>query len=283
MKVLTSYGWIAEEFEDVKEDGGGTYVSAQCPIHRHRTATLRFWCGESGTLVSKCWSGKCDRWEILRAVGRGWKDCFPADTDWSQVKREITARYPYHDQDKRVLYETCRLEPGFGGKDKTFFQRRPDGRGGWINSLGDATRVLYRLPDILKAGPDSLTFICAGEKDCDTLRSLGLLATTNVCGERAEWLPSYSETLADRDVVVVQDNDGTGVRHANEVCGALMLYARSVRRVALPQKDATAFVNHLRASGVTDKDDILAALWAAVEQYPKWEAVREQICTGADS
>lgn len=270
--MLDAYPFVGDQYEVLKVDGGGEFVTTSCPLRCHSSATVRWWCGSSGALCLKCWA-RCDSLEILRARNLGWQNCYPADTDWKQVQRTITARYPYYDKLNRFKYECCRMEPGFGGKDKTFFQRRPDGRGSWINSIKEIELYLYRLPQLLDSDPNEIVFLTAGEKDCDTLRALNLLSTTNVGGESKGWLESYSDTLADRDVVIIQDNDGTGRRHANEVAGALMTTARSVRRVCLPQKDATAFVNHLRAhEGVTDKDAIRDRLWAVCEQYPKWEA-----------
>ena len=50
--------------------------------------------------------------------------------------------YPYTDEGGKLLYQVIRLEP------KDFRQRRPDGNGGWIWSLGGIRRVLYRLPQL---------------------------------------------------------------------------------------------------------------------------------------
>jgi DNA primase len=42
------------------------------------------------------------------------------------------------------------------------------------------------------------------------LRRFGFVATTLAGGARAQWLPSFSETLRGRHVVLVPDNDGPG-------------------------------------------------------------------------
>lgn len=266
MRVLDAFSWVGDRFQNVKEDHGGQYVTADCPLRVHRHATVRFWCGESGKLVFKCWSCQ-ERLEILRAVGADWKMCFPQDVDWKAVKREEVAKYFYRNEQGDTLYVCVRLEPGYGGKDKTFVQKRkcPE-TGKWVNNLEGVRRVLYRLPELLAKRNRGKTVCCVpGEKDVESLRTIGVLATTNVCGERAEWLDSYSDTLAGRDVVVVQDADAVGARHANEVCGSLMRTAASVRRVTLPEKDATAYLNALRQLDHTEPATLREIFWDTIE------------------
>ena len=55
-------------------------------------------------------------------------------------------------------------------------------------------RVLYRLPDLLNAPPERPVFVVEGEKDVETLASLGLIATTNAMGA-GKWRPEYNEAL----------------------------------------------------------------------------------------
>src|SRR5262245_60458121 len=141
VRVLEAYPWIAECFSGVKEEQSGTRVSADCPIECHRHARMSFAVGENGCLLLKCWAG-CDRLEALRAVGKGWRDCFPHRIIPDRIRRTETP-YPYHDEAGRVLYQSVRLEPGYQGKDKAFFRRRPRPGGGWINNLEGVRFVLF--------------------------------------------------------------------------------------------------------------------------------------------
>jgi putative DNA primase/helicase len=270
MKPLERYPWIAEDFDDVKEEQGGTYVSALCSLKCHRTARARFWCGADGTLLFTCFAGCC-KLEMLRAVGRGWKDCYPECTDWHKVQRKETATYNFKDETGAILYRKVRLEPGFGGSDKTFVLQRRIGPNRWDKGLGDVRRVLYRLPELLAAPPGELVCVVAGEKDVDTLVRYGFVATTNVGGEREEWTPEYNQLFFGRDVLVIADNDATGIRHANEVCGALMLTARSVRRctVPAPHKDVTDYATHLKANECSP-ELIAAHLGEYFSGQPAW-------------
>ena len=91
----------------------------------------------------------------------------------SGLGREVE-RYPYLDETGKLLFEVIRFEP------KTFRPRRPDGAGGWIWNLEGTERVLYRLPEVLKAAKDGGTvYVVEGEKDADALRRAHAVATCN--------------------------------------------------------------------------------------------------------
>ena len=99
----------------------------------------------------------------------------------------IVETYDYCDENGTLLFQVVRFEP------KDFRQRRPDGRGGWIWNLHDARRVLYRLPELLKAVAAGETiYIPEGEKDVDNLRALEVVATTNPGGIK-KWRDDYLE------------------------------------------------------------------------------------------
>lgn len=114
--------------------------------------------------------------------------------------RTIVATYEYRDRAGKLLYEVVRTEP------KGFFQRRPDGYGGWINRKGKH-QVLYRLCEVLEA---PIVFCVEGERDVETLRSYGFVATTNAGGAEAPWLLQYTEALRSREVILIPDNDTPG-------------------------------------------------------------------------
>lgn len=278
MSVVTAYPWVAEAFAPVREEQNGSFVSARCPLgpHDHPDLKLRLWVSDGknpGSLSVRCWAG-CPTLEILRAVGKGWKDCFPQGSIPERVHQEIVARYDYRDENGNLLYQTVRLEPGRHGRDKEFRQRRPDPSAprGWTWTLGDVRRVLYRLPEWLGRME---VYVVGGEKDADSLWSIGLAGTTNVCGEKAEWLPAYTEMLGSRDITVVQDPDDVGRRHADAVCGSVMAAggAASIRRVVLPGgRDATGFLNTLRRDGVTRTADLKREFLAACHACPRWAA-----------
>ncbi|MEJ7577492.1 MAG: AAA family ATPase [Pyrinomonadaceae bacterium] len=139
----------------------------------------------------------------------------------------IITHYDYVDENGNVLYQVCRTIP------KGFFQRQPDGKGGWLNNITGVRRVLYRLPELLAADRSETVYICEGEKDCDALRKLGLVVTTNAGGAE-KWRDEYNESLRGRNVVVLPDNDDVGRKHARQVATSLYNIAASIKIVELP-------------------------------------------------
>lgn len=140
----------------------------------------------------------------------------------SGPRGEIIAAYDYVDEAGALLYQVVRFLP------KDFRQRRPDGVGGWTWRLGDTRRVLYRLPELVaavKAG--KRVWVCEGERDVETLRAKGYVATTNA-GGAGKWRPEYSEMLRGADVIVAADRDAPGRAHAGDVVHALDGVARRV-------------------------------------------------------
>lgn len=136
--------------------------------------------------------------------------------------------YVYRDAHGATLYRVVRTP------DKRFWQQRPDGRGGWERGRGAAPRVLYRLPELLASG-DNLVFIVEGEKDVETLRARGLVATCNPEGAK-KWrlVDGAAAALKGRHLVILPDNDDEGRAHAEQVLADVRRTAASVRVLALP-------------------------------------------------
>lgn len=137
------------------------------------------------------------------------------------------AVYDYTDAGGTLLYQVLRYEPE--GEDKTFRQRRPDGKGGWTWNLDGTPRMLYRLPDLAEADE---VIICEGEKDVNRIRALGFTATTSPEGA-GKWHPEYSEHLTGKRVVLVPDNDPIGRKHMRQV-GRSLVGQADVRWLDLP-------------------------------------------------
>ena len=135
---------------------------------------------------------------------------------------KIVDSYNYVDENDQLLFQVVRLEP------KSFRQRRPDGKGGWLWSRGGLRRVLYRLPAIRPAIDRRETiFLVEGEKDVHSLERIGLVATTNP-GGTGKWRPEYTEMLRGTDVVLIGDHDDAGRDHVALVAAALHGIARRV-------------------------------------------------------
>jgi putative DNA primase/helicase len=180
---------------------------ARCPAHEDRNPSLSLKDGEDGRILVHCHAG-CEQIALIGALkARGlWRD------EKLEPKRIITESYNYTDETGQVLYQVCRTEP------KGFFQRRPSGYGTWINKKSPR-QVLYRLPEVLEA---PIVFLVEGEKDVETLRSHGFVATTNAGGAKAPWSPEYTASLRGREVILIPDNDPPGRERVVRIARSLV-------------------------------------------------------------
>jgi putative DNA primase/helicase len=206
-----------------KRSGQG--YSCRCPAHDDRTPSLSIRESE-GKILAKCHAG-CPQEAVVSAL----KDLglWPKP----EAKRVIVNQYDYTDASGKPLYQVCRTDP------KGFFQRCPDGYGGWRNrGPRSEDKVLYRLPEVLDA---PIVFLVEGERDVETLRDYGFVATTHCGGAKAPWLRQYTETLRGREVILIPDNDRPGWERAKIIAAELLDAARPLILLDLPPdiKDVT--------------------------------------------
>lgn len=211
---------FAPRFQGVRWSGENRFA-ARCPAHEDSTASLSVGRGEKG-IVLKCFTG-CAPENIVSSIGLKLADLFNGNGGSSL---NIAQTYPYRNADGSPAFEVVRGEP------KTFRTRRSDGNGGHVWNLDGVTRVLYRLPELVKADPNTDVFVTEGEKDCDALRARGLTATCNPHGA-GKWRPEYGVHLKGRKVVILPDYDTPGQAHGLEVARQLSGIAASVKLVNL--------------------------------------------------
>jgi len=213
--------------QSVRRNGGGWL--ARCPAHDDRKPSLSIH-EVNGTILLKCFAG-CAFDEIVAVLGLEKPDFFAGSSNGRERPSSV---YDYVDETRKLLYQVVRFEP------KHFKQRRPDGNGGWIWKLDGVRRVLYNLPAVLEA---KAILVVEGEKDVETARGLGLVATCN-SGGGGKWKPEFSEYLKGKRVAIIADADPLGLAHARDVARALLGVTTSVRLVeAVPQgKDLTEWV-----------------------------------------
>ena len=242
------------------EQQGNNQWQACCPCHDDRKASLSVG-SHGGVVLVRCQAG-CDTKDIVRSIGLEMKDLFPPSSNGHSRNGKfgkIVETYDYRDADGKLIFQAVRMEP------KDFRQRQPKDGGGWKWSVKGCKVVPYRLPELSKADPADVVFIVEGEKDVDRLRGLGFTATCNA-GGAGKWKPAHSEYLAGRHVVVLEDNDSPGAKHAQQAAKSLQGKAASVKVIQLPGLPAKGDVSDwLDAGGTADK------LRAIVEAVPEWE------------
>jgi putative DNA primase/helicase len=217
----------------------GTQWRGPCPIHKGKNPSFAV-------------APKTGLWECHSKCGRGGSvfdlemelmgvDFKQAAANVSQLlgrsngskQRRVIASYNYTDEHGKLLFQCLRYEP------KGFSQRRPDGPDQWVGNLNGVRRVLYRLPKVVSA---QTVLVAEGERDADTLESLGFAATCNPMGA-GKWRPEYSVALQGKDVVVFPDNDGPGRKHAEQIVESLAGIASTIRVVDVPiGKDVSDWV-----------------------------------------
>lgn len=157
----------------------------------------------------------------------------PEDWDrWSSKKateeKKIVATYDYQNANGTLRYQVVRLLP------KDFRVRRME-KGEWVWNLQGVDRILYHLPFLMdQERQEELIYIVEGEKDADLLSAAwGLLSTTNV-GGAGKWRLEYSQTLQNRAVAILPDQDEPGQAHARDVASSLRSHGCDVTIVNLP-------------------------------------------------
>jgi 5S rRNA maturation endonuclease (ribonuclease M5) len=174
--------------------------------------------------------------QILKGIARDFN--IPIDTAKPE-KRKIVAHYDYTDEKGKVVHRTIKYNPK-SYKQCTFKEGE-----GWVWSLKGSQTYLYNLPDVIKKHQ---IWICEGEKDSDTVNSLGIktvAATSNPMGAK-KWKKQYNEYLKDKDCVLFPDNDEEGRLHMDRIAASLNGIAKSIKIVPLPdlphKGDVTDFV-----------------------------------------
>jgi len=220
--------------------------SARCPFHEDRKPSLSVNRDNGLWFCHTCNSGGTAREFAER---RGVEA--PAENRGSAERV-----YDYRNESGALLYQVVRF-PG-----KKFVQRRPDEEGGWIWKLGDARRLLYRLPELLKNRGN--VFIVEGEKDVEALRAQQQTATCN-SGGAGKWRDEYGEFLRDRVCILIADNDDPGLKHVEDVRKKLAPYSEHVINLgALPDSTEHGDVSDWLAAGNTIAD--LLSLVARAER-----------------
>jgi hypothetical protein len=290
---------VLARLKKVKKAGKGWV--ARCPAHDDSKPSLSISEGTDGRVLLNCHAGGCSAEAIVGALRLEMSDLFPDDGSTRKplpppppprqkpVQNKaaaedperhwpIVAQYDYTDSSGGMQFQVIRKEPALqlenGKRQKTFFQRRPDGAGGWKFGLGDmAVRPLYRLPELIEdLAIERVVLLVEGEKDVETARGLGLAATTHMGGSKA-WRPEYAEALRDGHVVIIPDNDGPGREWALEAATSLHGVAASLRILPLPGVsvggDLTDWIHAGGTRGQLDRLLLRARPWLPGNPIPE--------------
>ncbi|MGI6079051.1 MAG: hypothetical protein ACOYCB_13020 [Fastidiosipilaceae bacterium] len=257
---------VLTHFKSVKSNPSGGYM-ALCPAHADSNPSLSINQSSDGKILLKCFAG-CGAKDIIQAAGLRWDDLFP-EKPRRTGGRDIIQTYDYHSESGNLLFQVCRTA------DKKFFQRRPNGQGGWTNGLKGVKPIIYRLPQVLEAVKSGETvFIPEGEKDCNNLTALGLVATSNPMGA-GKWRDHYSDYLKGATCIVLADNDKPGRKHAQQVAKSLSGKAASVKVIDFPDLpeggDVSDWLQQQTGKSKEKKEKLLQLVVDSLEWQPQSE------------
>jgi len=256
----------ALEARECRPRKSGEGYTARCPAHEDSRASLSVSEGKDGKALLKCFTG-CEAAAIAAALGLEMADLFPereakAKRNGSRGpapwERPIRATFPYRDAEGALLFEQVRFADATDDAGKCAPRHRDEsGRWSWSSltkHLNGTPIPLYRLPELREAvAAGRRVYLPEGEKDVETLLSLGLAATTNYGGADG-WKAALADELAGVDVVVLPDNDPPGEKHAEAAVRSLRGKARNVRVLRLPGLPPKGDVSDWAEAGGTRED-----------------------------
>lgn len=297
MSHESNFAHVFERLSGVRPAGVGAW-KAFCPTHEDRKPSLSLRIGDNGAMLVHCFGG-CDKGRILGALGLEMADLYDEPNRHRALKKEptICAVYPYSDENGLLLYQKVRYDP------KDFRVRRPnpefnpdsESSEQWIYNLKGVRLVIYDLPHLrfeLSKSPERRVLLLDGEKDVETAKALGFLATCPPQGGE-----SWTEEMADQlgaigaNVIIVPDEDlrnkKTGVivghSHARRQRDSLLGKVPSVAIARIPpivgdKRDLTDMV--LEWPEAERKDRFRAWLQQAVVRKSAADEVRWRLNGG---
>ncbi len=226
-------------------------AQARCPAHDDKQASLTITETEDKILMH-CFTG-CKTEDILKAVGLEIKDL--NKKNWTkenyhvgdknkvftieQIKSWPWTKEVYEYRNKENLPYLLSLRKTDGQKGHPYAHM---GDGKFRSGLNGKKAIPYRLPEVLRGIEDGKKiYIPEGEKDVDTLRKYGLIATTNMGGAN-NWKSCLNNYFKDARVVLLYDNDDAGRLLLKIKLRGLSGIAKEIQVIDLP--------------GVEEKEDI---------------------------
>lgn len=138
--------------------------------------------------------------------------------------KDPEAIYKYKNESGKVVYEVVRFP------EKEFRIRRPLANGDYTWNLQGIERIPYHLEELCVSDD---VFIVEGEKDVETLRALGFVATTNTGGSQ-NWKKEIAQFFKGKTVCVIPDADEPGNKWADQVLTSLWGIATHLQKLELP-------------------------------------------------
>ena len=176
------------------------------------------------------------------------------------------ARYDYIDLNGKIIYSVYRME--HENRKKEFLQGTPEHWG-----ISGITPIPYNWPSVHVS---DWVVVVEGEKDVETLKKIGIPATTNSGGAK-KWRPEFADYLAGKKIIILPDNDEAGREHAEIVARDLYGKAAGIRIVTcskMPKGDITDYLTKEGGTWETLSKKIAAAPEYRPEQLSEVDAAK---------
>lgn len=271
------------------------YYKARCPAHDDRNPSLSVWETPGGRVCLKCHATCSEEsvWDRLGFPRTAWAASLTGPPALPPSRRETPNEifetpeaaaeayglgppdhaWPYVDKDGSEVAHVLRWN-ATRNREKRILPISP-AAWGWSKAGPQGNRPLLNLPAILGA-PEEPVYVVEGEKCCDTLATLGLLATTSLGGSAAsgktDWTP-----LANRSVFILPDNDDPGMKYADAVANRLSRLGASVRVICLDGLPPGGDVADLLSPRPTDQEctDLLSTIHSIANTKKEFQMIPE--------
>lgn len=177
------------------------------------------------------------------------------------------------------------LQAGKYGKVRSgdWFKWKEDKKYEAVEEFEEAKWFLYHRDEVVAAVAEGRQVILAeGEKDVETLRAWGFVATTNQGGAK-NWKPELDADLKHADILILPDNDASGKARIALRAASFREFAKRVRVLDL----ADHWPDMPEKKDVTDWKDETGGtaeqLQALIAKAPLWKPERPKSKFGAIS
>lgn len=243
---------------------GTTQWKARCPAHDDREQHLYISTDPlQGKIILDC-KHHCTFDSIVLSMGLQPKDLFLNDGQkltapnvFSNAPHTVIKRrnHDYRNENGVIICRKSIERLAEDDEKHVSWYRFENGKP--ILGLKGKKAPLYNLDKLAAnytATDQQPIFIAEGEKDCDTLSQMGLVATTSPNGAGSKkWLDTYNTYLNGGQVYILTDNDQPGERHGVFIANQLVGIASSVKIIP-----ATAIHPTVKPKG--DISDIAAEI-----------------------
>ncbi|MEM2250423.1 MAG: AAA family ATPase [Candidatus Bathyarchaeia archaeon] len=251
----------------VEERGGKVYhekgwAIMRCPFHDDNHPSLavnlengRFHCkacGETGTVIKLVQGGygieRTEAVNLLKRLGV---------LKQAKPQQEAVYYYYYPTENAELAYRKKKLRHADGSKSFVYEHYDYDKEVWVAGKPKDCPPLLYNYHDaIIKARKENLpVFFVEGEKDVETLKALGFLATTS--GGANDWSTELAGEFAGLHVTLIPDNDQAGREWLLKVGQDLSAFAKSVYWIELSEEAVKLGFELKKGGDITDFLELL--------------------------